>query len=500
MRDDLKVSFVVPGHNCDEFIFRNIESLFDQDYENWEAIVVLNGEWTNKYEIFKSITEKYPEKVKVVDLDLGNLGNANNVGFESTTGDIISHLSSDLYLMPGALRNWVEAFQDNPKHGMVYSGYKLVSPNPMDIYYANQYDRYHLECENFIDGANPVRRKDWKRWSTDLLSLIDWDWALSVTRDTDAYYIKEPLYYAELPKKGGLSDDSNTNWIARRRSVQDKHGIPDRKICISSLIDSTMALDIAKMTGNDFRVFPGIKPHDYRLIYVYGFQCSEDEIQRSTGIFFQHYGHKIIHWTGQDINSMMASWNMNSAMAYVDLVLKRINSHWVTTRRDKMLLEWMHLEPEQVLLPVRIDNNPDKIVGISVNDHDLADQIKKAMPDFEVRVNDLSCYITVHFDDRTTNITHSICRGNYVITNQDFPGTFKIEGFQNVPELRKMIVHTIRKIGREKPMVDKKDVDYYKVRTDVNNFKRKLEKIAEKEIKRYAKIEDIQGNVRSMYN
>lgn len=500
MRDNLKISLIIPGHKCDEFLFRNIESVLDQDYGNYEMIFVPNGEWETKGDIIKAVHDKYGDKVKVLALDYGNLGNANNEGFEVSTGDIISHLSSDLYLMPGALRNWVEAFDDNPKHGMVYSGYKLVSPNPMDIYYSNQYDRYHLECENFIDGANPVRRASWRRWSTDLKSLVDWDWALSVTKDTDAYYIKEPLYYAELPKAGGLSHDSDTNWILRRRAVQEKHGIPDRKICITSLVDPDLALHIAKMTENDFRLYPGMKKHDYRLIYCYGFMCNEDELQRSTGVFFQHYGHKIIHWCGPDIMSLFGTWNVNTAIYYVDNVLGRINSHWVTTRQNEALLKWIHLEPEQVFLPVHVDENPDKMVAISVNEYGLADQLKKAMPDQEIRINDLSCHITVHFDDRITNITHSLCRGNHVITNQDVYGANWVQGFTNIPELRKMIVHQIRRAIRSNQKPDKGVMDFYKVRVNPDNFKKKLQKIADKEIKKYAKFDGISETTKGVWN
>ena len=48
----------------------------------------------------------------------------------------------------------------------------------------------------------------------------------------------------------------------------------------------------------------------------------------------------------------------------------------------------------------------DKRLAISVNDPDLADQLKKAMPDQEIVINDVTAQITVHFDDRITNITH----------------------------------------------------------------------------------------------
>lgn len=501
MKDDLKVSFVMPGYKCDEYIYRAIESILDQDYENYEIIPVINGKWDTKDSLVQSLKDRYGDHIKLIVLEEPGLGNANNIGFDHSTGDIISHLQSDLYLLPGALRNWVEAFVENPESGLVYSGYKLVSPNPTHIYYSNAYDRYHLECEPFIDGASPVRRKFWKRWSTDLKSLIDWDWALSVTEDDiKPYYIKEPLYYAEAPKPGGLSSDSSANWVMRRRQVQAKHGIPDRKICITSLVDPWLALDIAKMTDCDFRSYPGHKPHEYRLIYMYGFMCDEDSIQASTGVFYGHYGHKIIHWCGQDLQSLYATWNLNTAAAYVDLVLNKIKTHWCNTPVDLKKLDWIHVSAEMCFPPVNFTSNGEKKQAISVNDPNLMQQLKLAMPDQEFFINDLGCRITVHFQDRATNVLASLARGNYVITDQHFAGSSKIENFGNVPELRRMIVHTIREINRIKPDIAKDNMDYYLPRISPERFKQKLQKIADKEIKKYAKLDEIDSRIRGVFD
>jgi hypothetical protein len=187
-------------------------------------------------------------------------------------------------------------------------------------------------------------------------------------------------------------------------------------------------------------------------------------------------------------------------MYYIDMVLKRINSHWVTTRKDEDILKWLHLEPENILLPVEINEDSGKREAISVNDPDLADQLRRAMPDQEIVINDITAQITVHFDDRITNITHSLCRGNYVVANQNLPGAYFIEAFANVPELRKMIVHTIRSIQRTKPKISNDDIKYYKEKVNVDRFKKKLDKIAAKEIKKYAKLEDVNANTRSLYN
>ena len=49
-----------------------------------------------------------------------------------------------------------------------------------------------------------------------------------------------------------------------------------------------------------------------------------------------------------------------------------------------------------------------------------------------------------------------------------------------------MTVHTIRNILRVMPEVNKDDIKEYRAKVNPDHFKKKLQKIAEKEIKKYA--------------
>jgi len=490
----VKCSFIISGYKCDEYIFRNIDSILDQDYKDYEIIIVLNGRWQTKDELAGRLMEKYGEKINLVSIDTPGLGHSNNVGFGYAIGDIVSFLSSDLYLMPGALRNWVDAFTEHPDCDFVYSGYRFVSKNPLEVYFSNEFDRYHLECENYIDGANPVRRNAVPKWDEQLKSLIDWDFFLSVTdKGAKGYYIKEPIYFAELPKRGGLSEDSNANWIVRRSQIQKKHEIPERKICITSLIDPEYSLELAKMAEADYRIYPSFKPHHYDLVYSWGFQCDNDNIQKSTGVFHGYPGHKAIHWIGQDIKSLM-NQRWVDVDFYQQAVLSKIKNHFCLTEMEKKNLDRMRIEADVLYPPVKINDLGIKKDAISINDPELQAQLTRAMPDQKILLNDLNCSITVHFEDKFSNVLESLCKGNEVITNAFLSGVHYIQGFTNVPELRKMLVHAIRKILKDTETIEQETINWYKQRTDPKAFQRKLEKIAEKPIQKYGRLEDITAN------
>jgi hypothetical protein len=121
------------------------------------------------------------------------------------------------------------------------------------------------------------------------------------------------------------------------------------------------------------------------------------------------------------------------------------------------------------------------------------------MPDLTFKLNDMNCGITVHFQDSMQNLLKSVCMGNHVITEAYLPNTYQIQAFQNIPELRKMITHTIRQIRKSKPEISDTDLSEYRNQTNPAYFKRKLEKIAEKHISKYARLEDIQPGTKGVF-
>ncbi len=104
-----KISVITVSFNQGEFIRQNIDSVLQQNYPNFEHIVVDGGSKDNTLDILKS----YPHLKWTSEPDR-NQCDALNKGFSRATGDIICWLNSDDWLAPEAFQEVVAALRKSP--------------------------------------------------------------------------------------------------------------------------------------------------------------------------------------------------------------------------------------------------------------------------------------------------------------------------------------------------------------------------------------------------
>ena len=129
-----KISIIIPSFNQGQYIEQTILSVINQQYDNYELIVIDGGSTDDTVEIIK----KYKTRIAywVSEKDNGQ-ADAINKGLTKVTGDVFNWINSDDYLETGALRTIGKYFLDNP--GMhVLCGYTRcffdVSNNTSHIY------------------------------------------------------------------------------------------------------------------------------------------------------------------------------------------------------------------------------------------------------------------------------------------------------------------------------------------------------------------------------
>ena len=115
------VSIILLTYNSENHIQNCIKSIFEQNYNNLELIIVDNASNDETKNIIKSIESKN-SKVKIIfnSSNLGyNLG--NKIGFNSAGGKYIAVVNPDIELDPFWLSNIMEYFVQNPRPFISYS-------------------------------------------------------------------------------------------------------------------------------------------------------------------------------------------------------------------------------------------------------------------------------------------------------------------------------------------------------------------------------------------
>lgn len=119
------VSIVIPLYNMEQDIEKCLESIFKQDYDNIEVIVVDDGSTDNSFNICNNIAKKN-KKLKVFHTENNGSGPARNYGIEKSSGKYIYFPDADDYMEPTAITKMVEAMC-NGENDLVVFGYKSIN-------------------------------------------------------------------------------------------------------------------------------------------------------------------------------------------------------------------------------------------------------------------------------------------------------------------------------------------------------------------------------------
>jgi glycosyltransferase involved in cell wall biosynthesis len=104
------VSVIIPTYNRGWIVKEAIDSVLDQDFPDYELIVVDDGSDDNT----PAILAAYGKKFTVLDQSNRGVSAARNRGIAAAAGQLIAFLDSDDQWLPQKLSTQVKFFQDNP--------------------------------------------------------------------------------------------------------------------------------------------------------------------------------------------------------------------------------------------------------------------------------------------------------------------------------------------------------------------------------------------------
>ena len=123
-----KVSIIVPAYNVGQYIDECIESIVNQTYDDWEAIIVIDGA-TDDTELRAREWEGKCEKVKVVTQENQGSGPARNAGIDNASGEYLMFVDPDDWIDKEMLSMYMEC------ENIIEGGYDLVVSDCVTDYY-----------------------------------------------------------------------------------------------------------------------------------------------------------------------------------------------------------------------------------------------------------------------------------------------------------------------------------------------------------------------------
>ncbi len=118
----VKVSVIVPVYNGDRYLIDAIDSILVQTFQDLEIIVVDDGSTDNS----PQIAQRYDSVVHYLSQTNQGVAASRNLGLAAAKGDYIAFLDQDDIFLPHKLSSQVDLLEQNPKLGMVNSGWEII--------------------------------------------------------------------------------------------------------------------------------------------------------------------------------------------------------------------------------------------------------------------------------------------------------------------------------------------------------------------------------------
>ena len=119
------VSIIIPAYNCSKVITKTLVSVYEQTYQNWEIIIIDDGSTDDT----KSALETHMDRIRYFYQENKGTAAARNAGVRRANGGLIAFLDNDDLWLPDKIALQVQAMQENPNIGLVFTDGKLFDEN-----------------------------------------------------------------------------------------------------------------------------------------------------------------------------------------------------------------------------------------------------------------------------------------------------------------------------------------------------------------------------------
>lgn len=216
------VSIIVPCYNQAQYLPETLQSISEQDLDDWECIIVNDGSPDNTEEVANEWCKK-DKRFRYIKKENGGLSDARNYGIKKSSGIYILPLDSDDKISDKYTKEAISILEENPEVKVVYSkammfGLEQGEWHLLPYSYENMlFVRNCIHCSGIYRrsdydktiGYNPNMRKGWE----------DYDFWLTLIKKNDIVVRLEDFHFFYRTKRLSMRTEISEN-IERELRLQ----------------------------------------------------------------------------------------------------------------------------------------------------------------------------------------------------------------------------------------------------------------------------------------
>lgn len=280
-----KVEILLATYNGEQYLREQLESIVNQDYEDWFVRICDDASTDGTYDILKEYQEKYPDKF-IITKNKQGFGSAKKNFMnlmKNSTGDYVMCCDQDDVWLPNKISLTLHKMKENEQGGMpvlVHTDLKVVDANLNVLSesffehsnFRKEFDLNEILIQNFVTGCTMMMNRPMATLMSrveDCDSILMHDWVASIlaTSTGKVVFVDTPtmLYRQHAINSVGAKKYGLALFLSKLKEAKMKQ----------SLIDTTVqAAEIAKLYQDV------LDKEKYDFIHQYGTLWERNKIQR----------------------------------------------------------------------------------------------------------------------------------------------------------------------------------------------------------------------------
>lgn len=198
------VSIIIPVYNDALFIIETLVSVVNQNYTNWECVIVNDGSSDNSENLIQDFI-KSESRFKYIFKENSGVAATRNLAISKAKGEYILPLDSDDIIEKDYLKNAIEVFTKNPDVKLVYCkavffGEQTGKFNLKRYKYEDLILQNSIFCSAFFKKSDFIKTEG---YDTNLkIGLEDWEfWIRFLNTNDQVVCLNQVHFYYRIKNK-----------------------------------------------------------------------------------------------------------------------------------------------------------------------------------------------------------------------------------------------------------------------------------------------------------